>query len=64
MEPVLIVSLAAVCTVLPLWIGMRCGVVGYVSPLHLLAYFSFFGFFLKVSVYAYARIWRSTGGLP
>ena len=54
MEPVLIVALAAVCTVLPLWIGMRCGVVGYVSPLHLLAYFSFFGFFLKVSVYAYA----------
>lgn len=54
MEPVLIVTLAAVCTVLPLWIGMRFGVVRYVSPLHLLAYFSFIGFFLKVSVYAYA----------
>lgn len=54
METLLIVVLAAICTVLPLWMGQRYGLVPLVSPLHLLGYFCFFGFLLKVAVYGFA----------
>ena len=52
MEAVLIILLATLCTVLPLWLGQRYGLVGLVSPMHLLSYFCLFGFLLKTVVYA------------
>ncbi len=54
METVLIVLLGCVCTLLPCWMGQAYGVVRLVSPMHLLSYFCFFGFLLKVVVYAFA----------
>ena len=51
MENLLIVSLAFACTAIPFWIGQRYGMLRLVSPMHLLSYFTAFGFLLKVSVY-------------
>ena len=53
METVLIVALAFLCTVTPLWLGARYGVVGLVSPMHLLGYFCLFGFLVKVAVFGF-----------
>ena len=52
MEDLLTISLAVVCTVVPLWIGQRHGVIRYVSPMHLVAYLCLFGFLLKAATYA------------
>jgi len=52
METFLILALAALCVIVPFWMAQIYGLVAWVSPLHLLAYFSFFGFFLKVAAYA------------
>ena len=52
MENFLTISLALVCTIIPLWLGARYGMVRLVSPMHLLGYFCAFGFLLKVTVYA------------
>lgn len=54
MEAVLIIALAALCTGLPFWLGERYGAVRLVSPMHVLSYFCFFGFLLKVTVFAFA----------
>lgn len=54
MEAILIILLAALCTVLPFWMGQRYGLVRLVSPMHLLSYFCLFGFLLKVVVYSAA----------
>ena len=35
MADVLIIALAALCTLLPFWIAARHGLLGWVSPLHL-----------------------------
>ncbi len=51
METVLIVILATLCTVVPIWLGGRYGQVRLVSPMHLLGYFCAFGFAVKVAVY-------------
>ena len=52
MADVLIIALAALCTLLPFWIAARQGLVPWVSPLHLLGYFCAFGFLAKVAAYA------------
>ena len=51
MENLLIVSLAFTCTIIPLWIGQRYGLVRLASPMHLLSYFTALGFLVKVAVY-------------
>lgn len=51
METVLIVTLGAMCTLGPLLLGRRYGLVRLVSPMHLLGYFCAFGFAIKVAVY-------------
>ncbi|MEL6837845.1 MAG: oligosaccharide repeat unit polymerase [Pseudomonadota bacterium] len=51
MEAIVIISLAGLSTLIPFWLGQRHGLVRLVSPMHLLAYFSFLGFFIKVAVY-------------
>ena len=53
----MIVLLALICTLLPLWMGRRYGLVPVVSPMHLLAYFCAFGFAVKVAVYGAAPDW-------
>ncbi|MDX8347925.1 oligosaccharide repeat unit polymerase [Cognatiyoonia sp. IB215446] len=53
MAHVLMILLAATATLIPLWIGGRHGLVRLVSPMYLLAYFCFFGFFAKVLAYAF-----------
>lgn len=53
MEAVLILALAIMCTATPLWLGARYGVVGLVSPMHLLGYFCLFGFLIKVAVFGF-----------
>ncbi len=53
MEPVLIILMALLCTVLPFILGQTYGLVRLVSPMHLVAYFCFFGFLLKVASYAF-----------
>jgi len=53
MADVLMILLAATATLIPLWIGQRHGLVRLVSPMHLLAYFCFFGFLAKVTAYAF-----------
>ncbi|WP_341366842.1 oligosaccharide repeat unit polymerase [Yoonia sp. BS5-3] len=50
MAAVLIGLLALFCTILPFWMGQRYGVLRMVSPMHLLSYFTLFGFLLKVIV--------------
>ncbi|WP_234417110.1 oligosaccharide repeat unit polymerase [Loktanella sp. Alg231-35] len=57
MEDFLIITLAAFCTGLPLWMGRRYGMVSVVSPMHLLAYFAGFGFLIKVAVYSTVPEW-------
>lgn len=52
METFLILSLAGFSTGIPFWLGQRYGIVRLISPMHLLAYFCFFGFFTKVVAYA------------
>ena len=52
MATFLIITLAMFCTAIPLWLGQRHGLVRLVSPMHLLAYFGFLGFFVKVLSYA------------
>ncbi|WP_322893919.1 MULTISPECIES: O-antigen polymerase [unclassified Yoonia] len=54
MADVLIVALALLCTLLPFWLGARQGLLAFVSPMHLLGYFSALGFLAKVVVYAAA----------
>ncbi len=54
MATLLIILLAAMCTVLPFWMGQRYGMIRLVSPMHLLSYFCLFGFLLKVVVYSSA----------
>ncbi|MEJ6403682.1 oligosaccharide repeat unit polymerase [Yoonia sp. 2307UL14-13] len=51
MDAILIITMAAICTALPLWLGQRYGRIAWVSPLHLVGYFCLFGFLLKVCVY-------------
>lgn len=51
MESFLIVLLALTCTVIPLWMGWRYGMVRLVSPMHLLGYFCALGFLVKVAVF-------------
>lgn len=51
MENLLIVFLAFASTAIPFWIGQRHGMLRLVSPMHLLSYFTAFGFLLKVAVY-------------
>lgn len=51
MENVLAICLAALCTLMPFWLGARYGMVRLVSPMHLLSYFCAFGFLIKVVVY-------------
>lgn len=70
METVLIIALALFCTAAPLWLGTRYGVVGLISPMHLLGYFCLFGFLIKVTVYGampefafYARYLDTPGAL-
>ncbi len=53
MESVLIILMAAVCTVIPFSMGQKYGVVPLISPMHLLSYFCFLGFLLKVATYAF-----------
>ncbi|WP_411890138.1 oligosaccharide repeat unit polymerase [Yoonia sp. SDW83-1] len=48
----MIILLALLCTAVPFMLGQRYGLVRLVSPMHLVAYFCFFGFLLKVTVYA------------
>lgn len=52
MASFLIILLAAMCTVLPFWLGQRYGLIRWVSPMHLLSYFCLFGFLLKTVAYA------------
>lgn len=54
MEAALIITLGIICTAVPFGLGQRYGMVRLLSPMHLLAYFCFFGFALKVAVYAAA----------
>ena len=54
MADVLIIALAALCTLLPFWIAARHGLLGWVSPLHLLGYFCGLGFLAKAVAYAAA----------
>lgn len=54
MADVLIIALAALCTLLPFWIAARHGLLGWVSPLHLLGYFCGLGFLVKAVAYAAA----------
>ncbi len=49
----MIILLAGVATLIPLWLGQRYGLVRLVSPMHLLAYFCFLGFFVKAVAYAF-----------
>ena len=70
MATFLIITLAMFCTAIPLWLGQRHGLVRLVSPMHLLAYFGFLGFFVKVLSYAsvpelafYARFVESPDAL-
>ena len=51
-EAILIISLAVLCTIIPFGLGQKYGMLRLVSPMHLVAYFGFFGFLLKVMVYA------------
>ncbi len=57
MEAVLIVLLAALCVLVPMWLGQAQGVIRWLSPMHLLAYFAFFGFLVKASAYAARPDW-------
>ena len=52
MAHLLTVLLALMCTVIPIWMGGRYGMVRLVSPMHLLCYFSVLGFLVKVTTYA------------
>ena len=54
MADVLIIALAALCTLLPFWIAARQGLLAWVSPLHLLGYFCGLGFLAKALAYAIA----------
>ncbi len=54
MADVLIIALAALCTLLPFWIAARQGLLAWVSPLHLLGYFCALGFLAKALAYAIA----------
>lgn len=51
MENLLTLLLALICCVIPFWLGVRHGMVRFLSPMHLLGYFCTFGFLLKVAVY-------------
>ncbi|MEO1638562.1 MAG: O-antigen polymerase [Pseudomonadota bacterium] len=51
METLLVLLIAAFCTVLPFLIGQRYGVIGLASPMHVLAYFCGFGFLAKAVAY-------------
>jgi hypothetical protein len=53
MESFLIILMALLCTALPFAQGQKYGLVRLVSPMHLVAYFCFFGFLLKVVTYAF-----------
>ena len=57
MADLLIIVLAAISTVVPLWLGGRYGLVTLVSPMHFLGYFCAAGFFVKVVVYARNPDW-------
>ncbi|PUB12127.1 oligosaccharide repeat unit polymerase [Yoonia sediminilitoris] len=52
MENLLIIALGVLACWVPLVLGQRHGIIRLVSPMHLVAYFCFFGFLLKVSTYA------------
>lgn len=47
----LMIALALLVTAAPLWLGARYGIVAWVSPLHLLGYFTLAGFAAKVLAY-------------
>lgn len=57
MADLLMIALAAISTVVPLWMGRQYGLVRPVSPMHFLAYFSAAGFLVKVVVYARNPDW-------
>ncbi len=57
MENFLIIALAAIATATPFYMGQRYGSVALVSPMHLLCYFSAFGFLTKVVVYTFVPEW-------
>ena len=54
MEAALIIILGVTCTAVPFALGQRHGLLRWVSPMHLLAWFCLFGFAIKALVYAAA----------